>query len=276
MKLTFRKMHGLGNDFMVIDTRDQVVSLDTFKIQALGDRRTGVGFDQLVLIETPEDKEKADVFMRIRNRNGSIAETCGNALRCIAKLICEETGKDECSIDTLAGINAAKRDGDIYTINMGAPKFDWQSIPLSDEMDTASLNITDGPLHDPMAVSVGNPHAVFFVEDVNGIDLEDFGPRIETHPYFPEKTNVEIVQVMDEKDLRMRVWERGTGITGACGTGAAASMAAAVKKGLIGRKANVHLDGGVLAFHWNEEDNNIYMSGPATLSYIAEMDCNDC
>ena len=146
-----------------------------------------------------------------------------------------------------------------------------ESIPLSDDMDTASLNITDGPLKNPVAVSVGNPHAVFFVDEIAAIDLASIGPRIETHPYFPEKTNVEIVQVMDEANLRMRVWERGTGITGACGTGAAASMVAAVKKGLIGRSADVHLDGGVLSFEWHEDDSHIYMAGPAALVYEGEI-----
>ena len=266
MRISFKKMHGLGNDFMVIDTRDQTVSLDTFKIQALGDRRTGVGFDQMVLIEVPVNDD-TDVFMRIRNCNGSIAETCGNALRCIAHLICEETGKDNCRIDTLAGVMTATRQGEDYRIDMGVPKFGWRDIPLSDEMATNPLPLEIGPLSGPTAVSVGNPHAVFFVEDTNEIDLAHYGPQVETHAFFPEKVNVEIVSVMDENNLRMRVWESGTGITGACGTGAAAAMAAAVKRSLIERTANVHLDGGVLSFEWKEDDNRIYMTGPVALSY---------
>lgn len=271
MKLSFLKMHGLGNDFMVIDTRHQIVSLDTFMIQKWGDRRTGIGFDQLVLIEEPEDP-KADVFMRIRNCNGSIAETCGNALRCIAMLICEETGRDTCVIETVVGLATAEKNGDVYKINMGQPRFDWQSIPLSAEMDTAALNICDGPLEYPMAVNVGNPHAVFFIDNVQDIELADIGPRIETHVFFPEKTNVEIAQVMDGRNIRMRVWERGTGITGACGTGAAAVMAAAVTKGLCERTCDIHLDGGILHFDWDQASGDLFMAGPAALSYRAEVE----
>jgi diaminopimelate epimerase len=217
--LAFRKMHGLGNDFVVLDGRRAAVRFTPESASAIANRRTGVGCDQILILETP--RNGGDAFMAIRNSDGGEVQSCGNGSRAVARVLFEETGKDRLTIETLAGPVTAWRaaDGQI-AVDMGPAQTDWRRIPLAQEKDTLHLGIGEGPLQDPVGVNMGNPHAVFFVKDVSAIDLAAVGPKIEHHPLFPERVNVEAVQVINRGRLRMRVWERGAGITLACGTGA--------------------------------------------------------
>jgi diaminopimelate epimerase len=263
-------MHGLGNDFMIIDTRAVSISLTDEQIRQWGDRRHGVGFDQLILLEPAKNKD-TDTFMRILNCDGSEAEACGNATRCVAKLIMDEKDQSSCAIETVAGVLKATGQGEVITVNMGKPRLDWQDIPLAENFDTIAIDLQVGPLVNPCAVNMGNPHAVFFVPDADQVDLERYGPMVETHSMFPNKTNVEVVHIVDEHTLRMRVWERGVGITGACGSGAAAAVIAAHRRDFIGRQAMVQLDGGVLTFNWDIDTDELFMAGPATYVYKGEI-----
>jgi len=267
----FTKMHGLGNDFVVLDTRATGLTLAPEQIRAIADRKTGVGCDQFIIMEPAQDAH-ADVFMRILNSDGSEVEACGNATRCIADLIMEQTGRDQTVIETVAGLLDAHptEDGRI-SVDMGLVKLDWREIPLADAVDTGSLSLKIGPLANPVAINVGNPHAVFFVEDAEAIDLERWGPIIENNEMFPQKINVEVVQVLADDQLRMRVWERGVGITRACGTGACASLIAAARRKLTGRRADVILDGGPLEIEWMA-DNHVQMTGPVARSFSGIID----
>lgn len=265
---TFRKMHGLGNDFAILDARAEPLVLNASLARALADRRTGVGCDQVIVIEPATD---ADAFMRIMNADGSEVAACGNATRCVARILMEETGRDTVSIATRAGQLRIRRAGEgLYAADMGPVFLNWRDIPLARACDTLCLPLSEGGLSDPVAVSVGNPHAVFFVPDAKAVPLAELGPRIEVHPLFPEKTNVEVVEVLSSCRLRMRVWERGAGITRACGTGACASLVAAARRGLCGRRADVVLDGGVLSIEWTDADR-VVMTGPATLSFEGRL-----
>jgi len=273
LNLPFRKMHGLGNDFIVFDARQKPVRLSSAQIAALANRTTGIGCDQLIIIEPKTDD--AEAFMRIYNSDSSEVSACGNATRCVARVLMEDSGKSETTIRTNAGLlKAYKADNGLITADMGPAMLNWQQIPLSEDKDTLLLPIFFGELENPVAVSVGNPHCVFFVDDAEAIDLPSIGPAIETHPLFPEHTNVEVVHKTEDGKLRMRVWERGVGITEACGTGACATLVASVRRGLTGRKADVVLDGGTLHIEWDETTNHILMTGPATLAFqgtIAEI-----
>ncbi len=269
--LPFIKMHGLGNDFVVLDARQSPIELSTSQVQAMADRRTGAGCDQFIVME-PAQNKGADIFMRIRNADGNEVEACGNATRCIARLVMEETGKTEVVVETVVGLLHATDAGETVTVNMGPAQLDWASIPVAEECDTLTMPLTVGPLEGPVGVNVGNPHAVFFVEDAERIDLTAAGPHVETHPFFPERINVEVVTVLDDGSLRMRVWERGVGITQACGTGACAVLVAAVRRNLIqGRKADVVLDGGTLGIEWLE-NGEILMTGPASRAFSGTFD----
>jgi len=271
MEHRFVKMHGLGNDFVVLDTRETGLSLASEQIRAIADRKTGVGCDQFIIMEPAKDTH-ADVFMRILNADGSEVEACGNATRCIADLVMEQTGKDHTVIETVVGLLDAHPTGDgRISVDMGLVRLDWREIPLAEAVDTGSLPLEVGPLADPVAVNIGNPHAVFFVDDAEAVDLERWGPQIETHEMFPERINVEAVQVLADNRLRMRVWERGVGITRACGTGACASLIAAARRKLTGRKAEVILDGGSLEIEWMP-DNHVQMTGPVARSYTGVLD----
>jgi len=272
--LPFVKMHGLGNDFVVLDARETPIELTVSQVQAMADRRTGAGCDQFIVMETAQDKA-ADVFMRIRNADGNEVEACGNATRCIARILMEETGKSEVTVETVVGLlHATEHDAKTVTVNMGPAKLDWSDIPVSEECDTLNMPLTVGPLEGPVGVNVGNPHAVFFVDDCETIDLTNAGPHVETHPFFPERTNVEVVTKLDDGSLRMRVWERGVGITQACGTGACAVLVAAVRRGIIeGRKADVILDGGTLTIEWLE-NGEILMTGPASRAFSGAFDAS--
>lgn len=262
----FIKMHGLGNDFVVIDARREPLALDAAAVRAVADRRAGVGCDQLIVME-PASNGAADVFMRIRNADGGEVEACGNATRCVASLIMAETGRDRCTVETRAGAlpAVAARDGAI-AVDMGAVRTAWREIPLAREMDTLHLELARGPLRDPVAVNIGNPHAVFFVDDAAAIDLAGLGPSLEHDPVFPERANLGVAEVVGPDRLRVRVWERGVGLTRACGTGACAAAAAAHRRGLAGRKVEVRLDGGPLALEWRE-DGHMVMTGPVATSF---------
>lgn len=271
-KLAFSKMHGLGNDFVILDARARPLILSEGQVRLIADRRRGIGCDQLIILE-PARQAGADLFMRIRNPDGSEAAACGNATRCIAGRVMEETGRDRAVIETVAGLLTAERsrDGAEIAVDMGRARHDWRDIPLAQACDTLHLPIELGPLTDPVAVNVGNPHAVFFVPDVTAIDLAVLGPQLEHHPLFPARANIEVVQVLDRGTLRMRVWERGAGITEACGSGACAVLVAAARRDLTGRVADVLLDGGRLRIEWRES-GHVRMTGGWTKSFEGQID----
>jgi diaminopimelate epimerase len=268
----FVKMHGLGNDFVVIDAREQPLNFDDTAARKIADRHTGVGCDQLIVMERPQNgKGLADVVMRIRNADGGEVAACGNASRCVADLVMRETGRDNIVIETAAGLLDAQRaSGGRIAVDMGAAKLDWRDIPLGEPQDTGRLNLSLGPLKEPVAVSMGNPHAVFFVDNAEAIDLKTLGPVLEHHKLFPERANIGVAQVIDRGRIRLRVWERGTGITLACGTGACAALVAAARRGLTERKAIVAVDGGELEIEWLK-DGHVLMTGPVAVSFTGEL-----
>ena len=268
--LPFRKMHGLGNDFVVLDARARPLSLSESQVQAIANRRTGVGFDQLLIIE-PAQKD-GDAFMTVRNADGGVVSSCGNGARCVADLMMADTGKDAVILETLAGpVAASHGENGQVAVDMGPAKLDWQDIPLAMEENTGHLDIVVGSLSNPVAVSMGNPHVVFFVKDVEAVDLARLGPMIETHALFPNRTNVEVVEVLDRSHMRMRVWERGVGVTQACGTGACAVGVAGVRRNLTDREVTVTLDNGDLHIEWRE-DGHVIMTGPVSYSYDGVID----
>jgi diaminopimelate epimerase len=272
--LHFTKMHGLGNDFVILDGRRDAIALDGDQACAIADRHTGVGCDQIILLGPPEDTN-TDAFMRIYNADGGEVAACGNATRCVADLLMAETGQDSARIQTLAGILYAEsiKDGRI-TVDMGVPGLAWNDIPLAGEHDTLNLPLSVGPLANPVAVSIGNPHAVFFVDDAEKIDLAGLGPGLEHDPIFPERANIGVAQLTGENQIILRVWERGAGITLACGTGACAAAVAAHRRELTGRQVTVVLDGGPLEINWRE-DNHVMMTGPVATSFTGDVDLSD-
>jgi diaminopimelate epimerase len=271
MDVPFSKMNGIGNDFVVIDVRKHKVAIGADAARQIGDRHRGVGFDQLLVIGGP--KNGADAEMRIWNSDGSEVESCGNGTRCVADVILSETGKSEVKIWTKGGLLSCTRTSDgRITVDMGAPKLEWQDIPLAERMDTRILDIKVGPidapvLFGPSAVNMGNPHCIFFVDDVAARDVAKLGPMLEYHPLFPERANISFAQVTGKDEIRTRVWERGVGITLACGTAACATAVAAARKNLAGRKSRIVLDGGALDIEWRESDGHVLMTGPAELNY---------
>jgi diaminopimelate epimerase len=261
MKRRFFKMHGLGNDFAIFDAREAPLEMDSNRARALADRRTGIGFDQMILLE-PSDV--ADVRMRIWNQDGGEVESCGNAARCVALLLGGDT-----RIETAGGLLEASANGEAATIDMGQPRFGWDEIPLAYAMDTAAMPVAWESLAEPFAVNVGNPHVVFFVEDSDAVELERLGPLIETDPLFPERVNVNIASV-EAGAVRLRVWERGAGLTRACGTGACATAVAAVSRRLAASPVEVRLPGGTLSIAWTP-GGAIRMSGPAAYVFEGEV-----
>ena len=269
--LSFIKMHGLGNDFVVVDNRRPSIQLDSARARAIADRRTGVGCDQVLVVEAPRNG-LADAFLRIYNPDGGEAEACGNGTRCVAAMIMDESGRAETVIETVAGLlDATRNDDGQVTVDMGRVGLDWRDIPLAEPADTLHLDVGAGILSDPVAVNIGNPHAVFFVDDAEAVALADLGPVIERHSLFPEFTNVEAAQVLAPDLIRMRVWERGAGITRACGSGACATLVAAHRRGLTGRRADVVVDGGRLGIEWLKDDH-VLMSGPVAISFFGTLD----
>lgn len=266
--IPFVKMHGLGNDFVVFDGRRDpaVLDLDNATAARIADRKTGVGCDQLIVIEPALD-DMADAFMRIRNNDGGEVEACGNAARCVASIVMGELGRKDVIIETVVGLldSNGLADGRV-TVDMGQVKLDWRDIPLSQAVDTNHIPLSLGPLSDPVGVNVGNPHAVFFVDDAEAIDIEKLGPVLEHHEMFPERANIEVCSIVGENQIRMRVWERGVGITRACGTGACAVGVAAARRGLTDRKTEIILDGGKLTIEWLPDDH-VLMTGPVATSF---------
>ena len=253
--LPFMKMHGLGNDFVVVDLREGGRMPSAELVRALADRHRGVGFDQLAVMAAHPD---ADLEITYFNADGSRSAACGNATRCIAERELGRLSKDALSIEvTGRGELSALRNGDgVVSVNMGHPLLDWRGIPLAAEMDTLTLPLPGGPT----ATGMGNPHCTFFVPDAEAIDLAARGSEIEVNPLFPERTNVQFATVLSDTRIRMRVWERGTGITLASGSSSCATAVAAARRGLTGRQVEVVLDGGSLEIDWRED--GVWMSGP--------------
>ena len=270
-KIPFLKMHGLGNDFVVLDGRGTVIAVDSAGACALADRRTGIGCDQVILLEPP-CHPAAQVTMRIRNPDGGEAEACGNATRCVAALLHRETGDTRMRIETLAGLLEAEvlPDGRV-AVDMGPARMGWREIPLARAMPTDRVELALGPLTAPVCTNIGNPHATFFVADVDAVDLAALGPILEHDPLFTQRANIGVAAVGEHGDIRLRVWERGAGITRACGSGACAALVAANRRGLVGRRAFVELDGGTLDIAWRE-DGHVIMTGPTALSFEGAFD----
>ncbi|MGE5546727.1 MAG: diaminopimelate epimerase [Solirubrobacterales bacterium] len=267
----FLKMHGLGNDFVVLDARMAPLVLTPESVRAIADRHTGVGCDQLVVIEAARNRV-SDAWMTIWNADGSEVSACGNATRCVAWHLMRDKGAEKVVIETRAGLLDAESRGPAeVAVDMGRARLDWREIPVAEAVDTLHLGIGIGALQDPVGVSMGNPHAVFFVPDAEAVDLAALGPALENHSFFPERANIEAVEVLAPDRIRMRVWERGAGITRACGTGACASLVAAARRGLTGRKAEVILDGGHLTIEWLPDDH-VLMTGPVALAFTGTLD----
>ncbi len=252
--LPFMKMHGLGNDFVVIDLRQGVEAPDAATIAAIADRRFGVGFDQLATIQ---QDDQADLRLVFFNSDGSRSGACGNATRCIARHVMERSGKSRLSLRTDHAVLQAEDAGNGLTrVNMGPPVLDWRAIPLAEDVDIDHLPIAG----DPVATGMGNPHMTFFVEDADSVDLDRFGPQHEHHPLYPERSNVEVVQVLSPDEIRLRIWERGTGPTLASGSCSCAAAVAAARRGLTGRKVTVNVPGGQLLIDWRAD--GVWMTGP--------------
>ena len=273
----FIKMNGLGNDFVVLDARARKLPMNSAIARAIADREAGVGCDQVIVLRA-DDTDGVDAFMEIWNRDGSQVSACGNATRCVGDLLMKEKGASSCVIRTRAGILTAWAAADgMVEVDMGKPRFDWQDIPLAEEFrDTRGIELQIGPiddpvLHTPCVVNVGNPHAIFWVEDLEVVDLAHAGPLLENHPVFPEGANISLAKVEGPDHLRLKVWERGAGLTKACGTAACAAAVCAARKGLTGRKARVSLPGGDLFIHWREEDGRIRMTGPVAYEFEGEL-----
>ncbi|WP_319545913.1 diaminopimelate epimerase [Ruegeria conchae] len=251
--LPIMKMHGLGNDFVVVDARAHAIPITPKMARGIGHRQFGVGFDQLAVIESGN----ADAHLVFYNADGSTSAACGNATRCIARFLLDETGRSDLTLTTERGILQARDAGNgLTSVNMGQPQLLWNEIPLTEEMDTLELPIEGGPT----ATGMGNPHCTFFVDDAEAIPLEDFGARYEHHPLYPERTNVQVAQIAGPDKIRMRVWERGVGITLASGSSSCATAVAAARRGLTGRQVQVDLDGGTIWIDWR--DDGVWMTGP--------------
>lgn len=275
-RVGFIKMNGLGNDFAIFDSRETALSLSSEQAAFVANREDGVGCDQVIVLEP---SSKADVFMRILNADGSEVDACGNATRCVGRIVAGELNRAGVTIETNAGILVAQIIGrDQVTVDMGVPNFDWQAIPLAEEFrDTRMIELQIGPiddpiLHSPSVVNVGNPHAIFWVSDVEAYDLSKFGPMLENHPIFPERANISLAQITSKNSLILHVWERGAGLTEACGTAACAAAVTAARKKLTGRNVSVTLPGGDLQIHWREADDHILMTGPIEVEYKGEIE----
>ena len=277
-RIPFLKMNGLGNDFVVWDAREAPVRLDPQAIRQIGARDGGIGFDQMITVE--RSPAGADAFMRIHNRDGGEVDACGNATRCIGRLLMEESGGTAATIETNAGLlKALATDSPRrVTVDMGRPRFAWNEIPLAEEFhDTRAIELQIGPidapiLHTPSVVNVGNPHAIFWVRDLDAYDLSRIGPMLENHPMFPERANISLAHVLSDKEVEIRVWERGVGLTRACGTAACAVGVAAARDLRTGRKVRVLLPGGPLDIEWRESDNHILMTGDTEVEFEGLLD----
>ena len=271
----FRKMNGLGNDFVVFDARKIPIAMDEAKARAIADRKTGIGCDQLIVLEP---STRADVTMRIWNNEGTEVESCGNATRCIADILFDETNSTRATIDTKGGFLVAEKGGErLVTVDMGAPRFDWQDIPLSEKFaDTRYIELSVGPLdkpliHSPAVVNVGNPHCIFWVKDLDVVDLAKVGPMLEHHPLFPKRANITLARVDTKDHAVIKVWERGAGLTKACGTAACAVMAAGFRLRKFNNKATITLPGGDLFMEIRASDGHVIMTGPVTYEFEGDL-----
>jgi diaminopimelate epimerase len=265
MTTPFLKMHGCGNDFVILDARRTPLALTPRLAASLADRHTGIGCDQLIVIEPSTD---ADAFMRIYNPDGSEAGACGNATRCVAAVLLRESAHTTTTIRTISGdLPATHRGRDAIEVDMGPVRLDWADIPLARPIDTLHLPL-DG---DPAAASMGNPHATFFVPDLDAVPISSLGPKLEHDSLFPQRANIGFAQILDPETIRLRVWERGAGLTLACGSGACATLVNAVRRGLTQRRTRIIVDGGTLEITWRE-DGHVLMTGPTALSYLGTID----
>jgi diaminopimelate epimerase len=268
----FVKMHGCGNDFVVFDERSGAFGLTATRAAAIANRRTGVGCDQFISIEPAPPGSNADAFMRIRNPDGREAGACGNATRCVADLLARETGRRTQVIQTVAGnLNSEVLSDRRVQVDMGRARLDWSEIPLARPMDTLHLDLARGTVTDPAAASMGNPHATFFVRDVERLNAAELGADLECDTLFPERANIGFAQILAPDRMRLRVWERGAGLTLACGSGACAAVVNAHRRGLADRRATVIVDGGELEIAW-QENGRVLMTGPVATAFIGEID----
>lgn len=268
MQVPFLKMHGLGNDFVVLDARTTKLALPTDAIRWVGDRHRGVGFDQMITLEPASD---ADVFFRFHNSDGTEAGACGNGTRCAASLVLAETGRERIAIRTIAGLLGAERlpDGTVR-VDMGPPRLGWADVPLARAMDTLHVPMEADGVRDAACCSMGNPHANFFVPDLDALDVFRIGPELEHHPLLPERANIGFVQVLAWDHIRLVVWERGAGYTLACGSGACAALVNARRRGLVDARCTVSLPGGDLVIE-QRADGHVLMSGPVATSFKGEL-----
>ncbi|MDP1872652.1 diaminopimelate epimerase [Phenylobacterium sp.] len=275
MSRPFLKMNGLGNDFVVVEARTEPFAPSAEEVRAIADRERGIGCDQLISIEPTAGE--ADVRVRFWNADGEEVGACGNGSRCVGWLVMEAAGRDQAVLEVGDRLLRTTRAGEgLVSVDMGAPGLDWTDIPLDEPMDTKGIELQVGPidaplLHTPGAVSMGNPHVVFFVDDIETAPVAEVGPMIEHHRLFPEGVNVGFAQVIARDHIRLRVWERGAGLTKACGTGACAALVACARRGLTDRTARLELDGGDLTIEWREADNHVIMTGPASLDFTGTL-----
>nr|WP_216839608.1 diaminopimelate epimerase [Falsiroseomonas tokyonensis] len=272
-------MHGLGNDFVVLDARRgplldaraQPLAIMPAAAAAIADRHFGIGCDQFIVMEPGTDG--ADVFMRIRNPDGSEAGACGNATRCIAALVADEAGRDRVVVRTIAGDLPVERlPGGLWRADMGPARLGWQDVPLAREVDTLHVPLARGAVADPAACSMGNPHATFFVRDLDLVPVAEIGPGLEHDPIFPDRANIGFAQILSPEHMRLVIWERGAGITLACGSGACAAMVNAHRRGLTGRRATITMPGGDLRMEWREADGHVLMTGPVATAFTGTLD----
>ena len=273
----FVKMNGIGNEIVVVDMRARGGTIKPEEARAAA-ARGGAPYDQLIALY-PSRTPGTDAFIRIYNNDGSEAGACGNGMRCVADLVAKENGKDALTFETTAGIlNCWKNTDGLFTVDMGVPHFKWNDIPLAEEFrDTRAIELQIGPidervLHSPSVVSMGNPHAIFWVDDVNAYDLERFGPLLESHPIFPERANITLAHIVARDHIVIRTWERGAGLTKACGSAACAAAVAAARLGRAGRKMKVSLLGGELTIEWREKDDHVLMTGPVEFEFKGRFD----
>jgi len=275
---TFAKMNGIGNEIVVVDLRAQPAAVTSEDARALASPK-GFHYDQLMVLQPPR-LAGTEAFIRIYNHDGSEAAACGNGMRCVARRLFEATGQTKATFETKAGLLNCWQgpSSDLYTVDMGSPKFGWKEIPLAEEFrDTRSIELQIGPidapvLHTPSVVNIGNPHAIFWVDDVHAYDLGRFGPLLENHPIFPERANITLAHIVDRDHITIRTWERGAGLTKACGSAACATAVAAARLKRTNRMVQVALPGGGLAIEWRQGDDHVLMTGTATFEYEGRFD----
>ena len=267
--VNFTKMHGIGNDFVIIDCRDGI-ELNEIVAKKIANRRFGIGCDQIILLKNPLLGN--DILLEFINNDGSLSSACGNGTRCAAKLIFIENSTNNINIETNAGILQAWKDNNsnLISVNMGKPNFIWNEIPLSKNIDHTNVDLGFEKDNNAFCLSMGNPHAVFFVDSVESVNVSLVGPKLENHPIFPEKANISFAEVKSKSKIKMKVWERGVGITKACGSGACAVAVAAKQLSKIGSFCEVSLDGGKLNVHLPDNDN-VYLTGPIEISFRGEL-----